>query len=83
MQAARNGLVVRQDGETIATESAAEVRARLVRAARVYEARLIAGHDEEESVEAEAGAVLEAETANAVTELREFAEAWAKAHSTT
>ncbi len=60
---------------------AAEFRAPLIRAARVYEARLIAGHDEEPSIEAEAGAILEAETAINIQRIHSIAEAWAEAAS--
>ncbi len=47
-----------------------------MRAARLHEARLIAGHDGEESVEAEAGAILLAETAVEVHGLHEMMRAW-------
>ncbi len=43
-----------------------------MRAARLHEARLMAGHDDEESVEAEAGAFLEAETAIEIHGLHEM-----------
>lgn len=61
----------------------AEFRARLVRAARIYEARLIAGRDPgEETIEAEAGAILEAQTAIDIGRLVEigewFKESWSK-----
>lgn len=58
----------------------AEVRSRLVRAARLHEARLLAGLEEEEPVEAEAGAILEAEMAIDIHRLREIADAWLEAN---
>jgi hypothetical protein len=58
--------------------SAARARAPLVRAARLYEARLLAGHVEEESEEAEAGSILEAETAAEIHEVATIARAWAE-----
>ena len=62
--------------------SAAEVRAQLVRSARLHEARLLAGdQDAEESVEAEAGAILEAETAADIHDLRNMMKAWIEANS--
>lgn len=52
----------------------------MIRAARLHEARLIAGHDDEESLEAEAGAFLEAETAVEIHELHGMVHAWVEAH---
>lgn len=47
-----------------------------MRAARLYEARLLAGDEEaEESVEAEAGAILEAQTAVDIHDIAENARA--------
>lgn len=66
--------------ELVAEETAGSIRARCTRAARVYEARLIAGTDEEESDDAEAGAILEAETAIAIHGLYEIADAWREAN---
>lgn len=51
-----------------------------MRAARLYEARLIAGHDDDESEDAEAGALLEAETANEIHGLYKIADAWREAN---
>lgn len=51
-----------------------------MRSARLYEARLLAGHDEEESEDAEAGALLEAETANDIRHMRDIADAWLKSN---
>ena len=74
MQAARHGMRRIRDGELVAVDSAAEVRAPLLRAARLHEARLLAwdgiGDEPEESVEAEAGAILEAEAAIDLHEVR-------------
>lgn len=61
------------------TVPAAEVRAKAMRAARLHEARLMAGHDDEESVEAEAGAFLEAETAVEIHGLHAMVRAWLEA----
>jgi len=67
--------------------SAADERARLLRAHRLHEARLLrAVGDEvfdvigEESLEAEAGAVLEAEAQVDVRRLRVVADMWVDAH---
>lgn len=60
--------------------SAAEARAKLVRAARLHEARIVAGHDDDESVEAEAGAILEAETKVEIHAIFEIASAWMEAN---
>lgn len=60
--------------------SAAEARARLIRAARLHEARILAGHDDDESVEAEAGAILEAETQDEIHKLYQIASAWMEAN---
>lgn len=68
-------------GEVVETHSAAEARAKLIRAARLHEARLIAGHDDEESVEAEAGAFLEAETAVEIRGVHEMIRAWLEAQA--
>ncbi len=51
-----------------------------MRAARIYEARLIAGTDEGESDDAEAGALLEAENANEIHGLHRIADAWREAN---
>ncbi len=85
MRSARHGLtyVVRgEDGaqEVVGGESAASIRARVTRAARIHEARLIAGRDDEESEDAEAGALLEAETANEIHGLHTIAEQWREAN---
>jgi hypothetical protein len=85
IRAARYGLtytVTGEDGakEKVGEESAASIRARATRAARIYEARLIAGYDEEESDDAEAGALLEAETANEIHGLHTIAEQWREAN---
>lgn len=71
-----------EDGakEKVGEESAASIRARCMRSARLYEARLLAGHDEEESEDAEAGALLEAETANDIRHMRDIADAWLKSN---
>lgn len=71
-----------EDGakEVVGAESAASIRARCMRAARIYEARLIAGHDEEESDDAEAGALLEAERDNEIHGLHTIAEQWREAN---
>ena len=69
-----------REGEAVDHRSAAEVRASLLRAHRLYEARLLAGHEDEESVEAEAGAILEAETAVDLHRMRVIADAWFEAH---
>lgn len=66
--------------EVVAEESAASIRARCTRAARLYMARLIAGTDEDESEDAEAGALLEAETANEIHGLYQIADAWREAN---
>lgn len=84
-RAARYGLtyaVTGEDGarEKVGEESAASILARCMRAARIYEARLIAGHDDEESEDAEAGALLEAETANEIHGLHTIAEQWREAN---
>jgi len=56
---------------------AAELRADAIRAHRMYEARLLAGeHETEETPEATAGAILEAETAHAICSIRDMMEAW-------
>lgn len=55
------------------------MRAGLLRAARLHEARLIAGHDDDESVEAEAGAILAAETDQEIHEICTIVKAWAEA----
>lgn len=85
IRGARYGIsytVTGEDGakEKVGEESAASIRARCMRAARLFEARLLAGHDEEESDDAEAGALLEAETANEIHGLHNIAEAWLKAN---
>lgn len=80
ISAARNGVTVMRDGEPVGSKSAAEVRAELVRASRKHEARVLAGHDDDESIEAKAGAILEAETACDVHDLAEIARAWYEAH---
>lgn len=72
MLSARNGRSRIQDEEVIEVIAAAEVRAKLTRAARMYEARVLAGFDDEETTEAEAGAILEAETAVEIHELRNW-----------
>ena len=71
-----------EDGakEKVGEESAASIRARCTRAARLYEARLIAGHVDDESEDAEAGALLEAETANEIHGLHTIAEQWREAN---
>lgn len=74
-------MLVDSDGMPVEQRSAAEVRAELVRAARVYEARLIAGHDEEPSIEAQAGAILEAETAVEIHHLFLIADSWREANT--
>lgn len=63
--------------------SAAIARAPLLRAARVYEAQLVAGVDCEESEEAEAGAVLLAEATADITDMAAIARAWMKANRKT
>lgn len=79
MSLARHGHRVEVDGVTVEVVSAGRARAPLVRAARLYEARLLAGHVEEESEEAEAGSILEAETAAEIHEVATIARAWAEA----
>jgi len=85
VRAARAGLTYVTHGEDgtqepVGGESAGSIRARVTRAARIFEARLIAGHDEDESEDAEAGALLEAETANEIHKLHNIAEAWRAAN---
>ena len=74
MQAARHGMRRIRGGEVVAVDSAAAVRAPLLRAFRMHEARLLAwdgvGDEPEESVEAEAGAILDAEAAVDLHEVR-------------
>jgi hypothetical protein len=88
--------VAGEDGakEKVGEESAASIRARCQRAAKLYDARLLAcyqaGNDEairdaldrmgEESEDAEAGALLEAETANDMRHMRDIADAWLKSN---
>jgi hypothetical protein len=64
----------------VGTTPAAEVRAELVRAARAYQADRMWSLDEPPSVEAEAGEILEAETALAIHGIYDIAEAWRKAN---
>jgi hypothetical protein len=64
----------------VGTKPAAEVRAELVRAARAYQADRVWGLDGPPSLEAEAGEILEAETALAIHGLHDIAEAWRKAN---
>lgn len=79
MSLARHGhRIGTDDGETVEVVSAGRARAPLIRAARLYEARLLAGHVEEESAEAEAGSILEAETAAEIHEMVSIARAWAE-----
>lgn len=78
MSLARHGHRIDNDGDTVEVVSAGRARAPLVRAARLYEARLLAGHVEEESEEAEAGSILEAETAAEIHEVATIARAWAE-----
>ncbi len=79
MSLARHGhRIGSPDGDTVEVVSAGRARATLVRAARIYEARLLAGHVEEESEEAEAGSILEAETAAEIHEVATIARAWAE-----
>ena len=99
MRAARAGLTYvtyGDDGaqEPVGGESAGSIRARVTRAARIFEARLLgcyqAGDDDavaqalerlaDESEDAEAGALLEAETANEIHKLHNIAEAWRAAN---
>lgn len=82
IKAANNGLLIHNAaGEVVARESAAEVRAGLLRAARIYEAQLIAGQKGTETVEAEAGAILQAQMACEIHDLCEIARAWREANS--
>ncbi len=66
--------------EKVGEESAASILARCMRAARLYEARLLAGLNEEESEDAEAGALLEAENANELHEMHTIACQWREAN---
>lgn len=70
-----------EDGMVVQTVPAAEVRAGAIRAARVYEARLLAGAEVEEDVEAEAGAILEAQTAVDIHKIADVVAAWWEAHT--
>jgi hypothetical protein len=86
LQAARNGQRLLVDGEVVAFETAAEVRAPLLRAAmlhdtrlRLYERAVASGAEPEcpeESIEAEAGAILRAERDVEIHELFMIADAW-------
>lgn len=73
--------MVIEDGYPVASIPPAHIRAKLVRAHRVHEARLIAGHDDEEPLEAQAGAILEAQTAINIHRLTAIAEAWLEANT--
>lgn len=57
------------------------VRADALRAHRLHAARELAGHDDEPSVEAEAGAMLEAAWQNDIADLADIARAWARANA--
>jgi hypothetical protein len=79
LQAARYGVTTTSlDGEVIGRESAAVVRAGLLRQHRVHERALLDGLDCDEPVEAEAGAILEAELAVDIHDLADIARQWAK-----
>jgi len=68
-------------GQVVSRVSAAVERARLNTALRVHVARLANGIDEEMSVDAEAGAVLEAEMACDIARLRAIADSWVEANN--
>ncbi len=84
-RAARYGVtytVAGEDGarEKVGEESAASIRARCMLAADVYRARVIAGTDEDESEDSEAGRLLAAETANEIHGLHTIANQWREAN---
>lgn len=79
--AARNGLKILRDGEVVETVPAALLRAKALRGFRRHEADVVAGRavDADASAEAEAGAILDAETAGEIHDLREMVHAWLEA----
>ena len=87
LKRARSDTLLLEDGLVVGTVCAAEERARLLRAHRLHEARLLRAEDDEvvnvigdESLEAEAGAILEAEAQVDLHRLRVIADAWLEAN---
>ena len=59
---------------------AAVLRAKALTAHRIHVGRLAVGREDEESLEAEAGGILDAETAEDLHRIREIADAWLEAN---
>lgn len=72
-------MIDRATQEVLEQIPAAVIRAELMAAHRVQIARLAAGYDDEVSLEAEAGALLEAETANEIHGLHEMVKGYLEA----
>lgn len=59
--------------------SGAAARAEALRASRVHELKLAMGHEDEESIEAEVGALLQAETAAEIHDIHSMIESYLEA----